>query len=154
MFLCSLALWQGMGGLCQDSEWPIWRCLDILFSPERPGQWAAGQASSAQTFSHLPHISFFYLQRAFRGSGRPAWWWTLTKQQILLQSLILFPDNLSTLPLDILPLAESISTSPGWPLLRWKNTSLFRLGSSIVLEWASKRPKERKQRLIIVVYFI
>lgn len=53
-----------------------------------------------------------------------------TAKQQILQSLIFFPDNLSTLPRDSLPPAASIGTSPGQPFLRWENISLFILGSS------------------------
>lgn len=103
---------------------------------------------------YLPHTSFFYLHRYFRVSSRPAPWRTLTKQQILLQSLTLSPDNLSTFPLNCLPPATSIWTSP-WVASpeRGKHFPL-RLGSSMVRNWPSKKPKERKQILIIVVYFM
>lgn len=103
---------------------------------------------------HLPYTPFFYLQRSFKVNSRPAPWRTFTKQQILLQSLTLSPDNLSTLPLDSLPPATSIWTSP-WvaPPEMGKHFPL-RLGSWMVHSWPSKRPRERKQVLIIVVYFM
>lgn len=102
---------------------------------------------------HLPYSPFFYLQKSFRVSSRPAPWRTLTKQ-IWLQSLTLSPDNLSTLRLNSLPPATSIWISPSVAPPEMGKHFPLRLGSLMVHNWLSKRPRERKQKLIFVVYFM